>query len=84
MGPAAGGIIERFLRDGGVDVVPVDRSSVDRALEGWRRFGRGRHPAALDLGDLFAYALAASMDEPVLCTGGDFSQTDIPIITVPG
>jgi len=84
VGPAAGGIIERFLRDGDVDVVPVDRSSVDRALEGWRRFGRGRHSAALNLGDLFAYALAASMDEPVLCTGGDFSQTDVAVLTAPG
>ena len=84
VGPSAGGIIERFLRDGGVDVVPVDRSSVDRALEGWRRYGRGRHSAALNLGDLFAYALAASMDVPVLCTGGAFSQTDVAVITVPG
>jgi ribonuclease VapC len=84
LGPAAGGIIERFLRDGDIDVVPVDRSSVDRALEGWRRFGRGRHPAALNLGDLFAYGLAASMDEPVLCTGGDFPLTDVAILTIPG
>jgi ribonuclease VapC len=84
LGPAAGGIIERFLRDGDIDVVPVDRSSVDRALEGWRRFGRGRHPAALNLGDLFAYGLAASMDEPVLCTGGDFPLSDVAILTIPG
>jgi ribonuclease VapC len=84
VGPAAGGIIERFLRDGAIEVVPVERSSVDRAVEGWRRFGRGRHPAALNFGDLFAYALAASMDVPVLCTGGDFTQTDVAVITVPG
>lgn len=84
VGPAAGGIIERLLRDGGVDVVPVDRSSVDRALEGWRRHGRGRHSAALNLGDLMAYALVASMDVPVLCTGSDFSRTDAAVITVPG
>ena len=81
IGPAAGGIIERFLRDGGIEVVPVDRSSVDRAMEGWRRFGRGRHTAALNLGDLFAYALATSTDQPVLCTGGDFAQTDIHVVT---
>lgn len=81
IGPAAGGIIERFLRDGGIEVVPVGRSDVDRAMEGWRRFGRGRHPAALNLGDLFAYALATSTDQPVLCTGGDFGRTDIQVVT---
>jgi ribonuclease VapC len=84
VGPAAGGIIERFLRDGGIEVMPVDRAGVDRALEGWRRFGRGRHPAALNLGDLFAYALAASTDGTVLCTGADFAQTDIAVVGASG
>ncbi len=82
IGPAAQGVIERFLRDASVDVVPVDRTMVDRALEGWRRFGRGRHPAALDFGDLFAYALADSTEGVVLCTGSDFSATDM--LVAPG
>lgn len=83
VGPAAGGIIERFLRDGGVEVVAVDRVAVDRAVEGWRRFGRGRHPAALNLGDLFAYALAVSTDGTVLCTGTDFARTDVAVVQPP-
>lgn len=80
IGPAAGGIIERFLRDGDIELMPVDRQGVDRALEGWRRFGRGRHRAALNFGDLFAYALAVSLDYPVLCTGEDFASTDVGVI----
>jgi ribonuclease VapC len=79
IGPAASGLIERFLRDGGLDLVPVDRVHVDRAMEGWRRYGRGRHPAALNLGDLFAYALAVASGHPVLCTGEDFASTDVAV-----
>jgi ribonuclease VapC len=81
IGPAASGIIDRFLRDGGIDLVSVERVHTDRALEGWRRFGRGRHPAALNLGDLFAYALAASRGHPVLCTGRDFTATDVGVVS---
>jgi ribonuclease VapC len=47
------------------------------ACDGWRRFGKGRHPAGLNLGDCFAYALAKSRGEPLLFKGDDFSKTDI-------
>ena len=80
IGPAAPAIIERFLRDAGVDMVAVEREHVDRALEGWRRFGRGRHRAALNMGDLYAYGLAVSLGRPVLCTGSDFALTDVPVV----
>lgn len=80
IGPEAGGKIERFLRDGRIEVVPVGRVHVDRALEGWRRFGKGRHPAALNFGDCFTYALAAATGHPILCTGGDFAQTDVQVV----
>lgn len=80
IGPAAGGIIERFLRDAEIEMVPVERTHVDRALEGWRRFGRGRHRAALNFGDLFAYALATSAGHPVLCVGKDFAATDVGVM----
>ena len=80
VGPAAGGILERFLRDTGIEVRALDRSDVIRALEGWRRFGRGGHAARLNLGDLFAYALAAGTGLPVLCTGDDFAATDVQVV----
>jgi len=72
--------VERFLRDGEVTVVAVDRRQADRALDGWRRFGKGRHNAALNLGDCFTYALAADRDVPVLCTGKGFGQTDLTVL----
>ena len=80
IGPAAAGIIERFLRDGRLELVPIMQVHVDRAVEGWRRFGRGRHAAALNLGDLFAYALAVTSGFPILCTGEDFASTDVEVI----
>jgi ribonuclease VapC len=84
IGAAAPGIVERFLRDALIEVVPVDRAQVDRAMEGWRRYGRGRHPAQLNLGDLFAYGLAISRGLPVLCTGSDFAATDVDVIRASG
>lgn len=79
LGPAGALAVDRFLRDGDVSVVAVDRRQADRALDGWRRFGKGRHQAALNLGDCFTYALAADRDLPLLCTGNDFGQTDLTV-----
>jgi len=80
LGAAGALAVDRFLRDGEVRVVAVDRPQADLALDGWRRFGKGRHPAALNLGDCFTYALAAEQGLPVLCTGNDFSQTDLAVL----
>ena len=49
---------------------------VDLAFEGFRRFGKGRHRAGLNFGDLFAYGLAAALGEPLLFKGDDFGHTD--------
>ena len=67
-----------FLVSGAIDeIVPVDESHVALGVQAWRRFGKGRHPAGLNFGDCFAYALARSRDIPLLFKGDDFSQTDI-------
>lgn len=79
-GAVGGAVVERFVRDAAVEVVGFDRTLADRALEGWRRFGKGRHPAALNLGDCFAYGVAAMSGYPVLCTGEDFAATDVAVI----
>lgn len=72
---------ERALRElmawSDIDVVPVDWEMAQRALNGWLRFGRGRHPAGLNFGDCFSYALAIQRAEPLLFKGGDFLKTDI-------
>ena len=61
----------------GIATVPVDQVQVDAAVAAWRRFGKGRHPAGLNLGDCFSYALAKLTAAPLLFKGRDFGQTDI-------
>jgi ribonuclease VapC len=70
-------LTDRFLRDASIELVPVDAESADRALSAWRRYGKGRHPAALNLGDCFSYALAEETGLPLVCTGNDFTATDL-------
>jgi ribonuclease VapC len=75
----AGGLadLQAFLDDGEIERVPVDLRQAEAAVEAFRRFGRGRHPARLNIGDCFAYALAKATGEPLLFKGGDFARTDI-------
>ena len=61
----------------GLKTVEVDRAQADCALDTFTRFGKGRHPARLNLGDCFAYALAATLKEPLLFKGDDFGKTDL-------
>ena len=77
--PAAVNIGGRLTRDSRIDVVPFDGDLAERAMSAWRRFGEGRHPAALNLGDCFTYALADREALPVLCVGDDFAQTDLDV-----
>jgi ribonuclease VapC len=69
--------LQAFLEDGEIDRVPVDVRQAEAAVEAFRRFGRGHHPAGLNIGDCFAYALAKTTGEPLLYKGGDFGRTDI-------
>lgn len=80
-GGAARGIVDRFLREARIEIAAVDRDVADRAVDGWRTYGRGRHPAALNYGDCFTYGLAMSLSSPVLCTGRDFAATDVVTVT---
>lgn len=82
-GPDAGRDLRLLIDGSGVDVVPVDEQQANRALDAWRRYGKGRHPAALNLGDCFAYALARSFDAPLLFQGNDFPQTDLRLLRLP-
>ena len=81
-GEAAGRELDLLLHRLHVDVVPVGETHADLARSAWRRFGKGRHPAGLNFGDCFAYALAAETGEPLLFVGSDFARTDIhPALT---
>lgn len=66
-----------FLADGAIEIMPVSVDQVEIARATYRRFGRGNHPAALNVGDCFTYALAKSTGEPLLFKGDDFARTDL-------
>ena len=59
-----------------VEIVSLDEAQSELAASAWRRFGKGRHPAALNFGDTFSYALAAARGESLLFKGSDFAATD--------
>jgi ribonuclease VapC len=72
-------ILDRFLEQARVRVVPITAEIGRRALSAFERYGRGRHPAALNMGDCFAYACARELDTPLLFKGDDFPLTDITV-----
>ena len=68
----------RFLQESGLTVVPFADEHWPVALEAFTRYGKGRHPAALNFGDCLTYATRrAGLGEPLLCEGGDFAKTDL-------
>ncbi len=71
--------LQLFVHEAELEVVAFDQNQVDFAALAWRRYGKGRHPAALNYGDCFAYVLAKATGEPLLFKGADFSQTDMAI-----
>lgn len=78
---AAAGVrdLDRFVSLAGIELVPVDVEQGEVARAAYSRFGKGRHRAALNYGDCFAYALAKVLGEPLLCKGTDFAQTDLAL-----
>ena len=72
-------LLSRFLVEASIAVVPFGESHFGAAAEAWLRFGKGRHPAALNFGDCLSYAVARLAGTPLLCVGDDFAKTDIPI-----
>ena len=76
-GESGGRELDLLLHRIKVDIIPLTTEMSQLALEAWRRFGKGRHPAKLNIGDCCAYALAKYSGESLLFKGNDFSQTDI-------
>lgn len=79
-GPAGLLDLDRFLSKASFELVPVDVAQAHLAREAFSRFGRGRHRAGLNYGDCFAYALARSLGEQLLCKGDDFVHTDVGVL----
>ncbi len=69
--------VEAFLTDFNIEVVAIPAEVRREAIRAHARYGKGRHPAALNFGDCFAYACARHARSPLLYKGDDFSRTDI-------
>ena len=76
-GTPAGQALDDYLDASNIELVPVTLDQARAARRAWRRFGKGNHPAGLNFGDCFAYALAETTREPLLFKGRDFALTDI-------
>ncbi len=74
--------LARFLQENAIQTVAFDEAHAGAALDAYSRFGQGRHPAALDFGDCCTYAVASVTGEPLLFVGDDFTQTDLPLVSL--
>lgn len=79
LGEAGGRELDLLLLKAAIETVPFNAEQLAIAREAWRRYGKGRHPAGLNYGDCFSYALSQATGEALLFKGGDFSQTDIAV-----
>ena len=71
---------DSFFRTASISIEPVTEEQAYAARQAWSDFGKGRHPAGLNFGDCFSYALAKVSGEPLLFKGGDFRKTGIPSV----
>ncbi len=79
LGTDARGLLARLVQESGIVVVNFTEAHFGVAMDAWLRFGKGRHPAALNFGDCLSYAMAVVAGAPLLCVGDDFRQTDCPL-----
>jgi len=77
LGEAGQAELDLLLARAQITPVPLDELQVHWALQGWRLYGKGRHPAALNLGDCVSYGLAKALQAPLLFKGDDFAATDL-------
>ena len=73
------GMLAGFLQELGISTVPFGEAHWRAAVEAYRRYGKGRHPAGLNFGDCMTYAVARLAGRALLCTGSDFLQTDLDV-----
>lgn len=76
----AGPALHRFIQEFSVTVIPFGDPYWQAALFAYERYGRGRHPAKLNFGDCLSYACAKLSQQPLLCKGNDFPQTDLELV----
>ncbi len=76
-GEAGGRELDLLLHRAQIEIVAMNADQAELARTAWRKYGKGNHPAGLNIGDCCAYALAKYSGEPLLFKGNDFRQTDI-------
>jgi ribonuclease VapC len=76
-GDSGGREFDLLVHQARIEIVPLTAEQFEIARAAWRKYGKGRHPAGLNIGDCCSYALAKYAGEPLLFKGNDFSQTDI-------
>ena len=76
-GEAGGRELDLLIHRARIEIVAMNADQAELARAAWRKFGKGNHPAGLNIGDCCAYALAKYSGEPLLFKGNDFTQTDI-------
>lgn len=72
-------LLARFLAEADIDTVQIGQAHWPVAVDAFVRYGKGRHPAALNFGDCLTYPVAVVSNEPLLCVGDDFRQTDLAL-----
>ncbi len=82
LGRDARPMVNGFLREAETEVVPFSQEHWEIAVDAFQRYGKGRHPAALNFGDCLTYAVARLAQLPLLCTGKDFARTDLETVDV--
>lgn len=80
-GPAGRLIFDSLCDELLLEVTPFTAEHLRLARQAWERFGKGRHPAGLNLGDCCSYALARATGRPLLCKGNDFVRTDLDLVS---
>jgi ribonuclease VapC len=73
------GSLARFIEENQVITIPFTEGHYGIAVSAWLKYGKGRHPAALNFGDCMSYAVAKAAEMPLLCVGADFPQTDLTL-----
>ncbi len=73
-------VLARFLQDNNIATAPFTEEHAEVAIEAFKQYGKGHHPAKLNMGDCYSYATAKVAREPLLCIGDDFPQTDLELV----
>jgi ribonuclease VapC len=76
-GEPGGRELDLLLHKARIEIVPINEEQFELARRAWRDFGKGHHPAGLNIGDCCSYALCKYSGEPLLFKGDDFSKTDV-------